>query len=456
MNILEDKIWKLIWKIGFPAMIGMFFVTMYNFTDTYFASQITDQNGVLIKAALAGVAASFPIFMAINALSSGFQSATGALVGEQIGAKNIKKAQEIIYHVAILTTISSIIVGVTMIFLTPGILNLMGVDSEVASYATQYIYVLLGAILVFSFSSVMGQILNIQGQTKLVRNSLIIGFFANILLDYLFIKVIPMAAAGLAIATVLVQFIQASYVTYYVFKSDIGKGLWRKYTFNKKYIGEIFALAIPASFSVLIVSVGIFLLNKYANQLDPEFGVSAVGIGFRIEQVFLILLFGGIGPAMMAIGSQALGAHKFDRLKELYTKSLILGIGILLIASVVMYVFANQLASIFTSSNSELTAATVEYLRIEAFTMPAYALLTVPATMLTIMKKPNVSLAFNFSRQLIAPFIIYPIFISAVVGPKSLWWAVFGNNWIHGIIAVIVCTFLIQQLINKGTKQYNN
>lgn len=449
MDILNDDVRKLIFKIGFPAMIGMFFVTMFNFTDTFFASQIVDGNGQMITAALSGVAASFPLFMVLNALSTGLSSATGVLVGEQLGKKDVDKAQEIMFHSFLVTLISSVVIGAIMMLIAPMLFQLLGLKSEVSYYATRYIAVLMICAPVFSLSGVIGQLLNVQGLTKKVRNSLIIGFFANIALDYALITVIPLDVFGLAIATVIVQLIQMVYVFYHLLQSELGRGFIKKYRVYAAHVVALFKLAIPSGFSVIIVSVGIFLLNKYANQLDPQNGVAAVGIGFRVEQIFLILLFGGLGPAMMAIGSQAFGAKKADRLKELYRISLVIGLGVLSVAAVVLYFGAPLFASLFSQRGSGLHDATVHYLQIEAFTMPAYALLTIPANMMTIMKKPYVPMWINISRQLIAPLFLYSFTIALAATPTTLWWTIFINNWFHGSIALLFVSFFFRRLLKK-------
>ncbi|MGL4663133.1 MAG: MATE family efflux transporter [Culicoidibacterales bacterium] len=449
MDIINDNVKKLIFKIGFPAMIGMFFVTMFNFTDTFFASKIVGVDGKVISDALAGVAASFPLFMVLNALSGGLSSATGVLVGEQLGKKDIEKAQEIMFHTILVAVVSGVVVGLGMITIAPLLFKLLHLESGKGFYATRYITVLMACAPVFSLSGVIGQLLNVQGLTKKVRNSLIIGFFANILFDYLLITVIPLDVVGLAIATVTVQFIQVLYIYFHLLKSNLGKGFNKRYQLNFDYVKSLFRLAIPSGFSMIIVSVGIFLLNRYAQDLDPVSGVSAVGIGFRVEQMFLILLFGGLGPAMMAIGSQALGAKKLDRLKELYKLSLIIGLLTLSFASVVLYFGAPFFAELFAERQSSLYYATIRYLQIEAFTMPAYALLTIPGNMVTILKKPSIPMWINISRQLVAPLFLYSYTISLSFTPSTLWWTIFANNWFHGLFALMLVTIIFKKELQK-------
>ena len=62
MDFLNDPISKLIKNISIPASLGMFFNSMFNFTDTYFAGNILGKNG------LGALTASFPLFFIFLAL----------------------------------------------------------------------------------------------------------------------------------------------------------------------------------------------------------------------------------------------------------------------------------------------------------------------------------------------------------------------------------------------------
>jgi Na+-driven multidrug efflux pump len=293
--------------------------------------------------------------------------------------------------------------------------------------------------------------------TKVVRNSLIIGFFANAFLDWMFVAVLNWGTGGLAFATVLVQITQLVYVYYFFAKTELGEGLLAGLKnfhgiFTDSKTIKIIKLAIPSSASVLIVGVGMVALNRYASDLAGSAGISAIGIGFRVEQIFLISLFGGVGPAIMAIASQNYGAGKIDRVKELYRDSIIIGFVMLIIGSFIIY-FASELFAKAFTQDADVIRETANYLRIEAFTLPAYVLLFISTSLLSALQKPTMSLIFNVSRQLIAPILIYPFLIAmfaSLTGKASsidnLWYSIMVNNWFHGILVFIITYSLVKNL----------
>ena len=59
-------------SIAFPASVGLFFQTMYNVVDSFYAGQIS-------TTALAAMGLSFPVFLLIIATSGGLSRGASAL-----------------------------------------------------------------------------------------------------------------------------------------------------------------------------------------------------------------------------------------------------------------------------------------------------------------------------------------------------------------------------------------
>jgi len=66
--------------LALPASIGLFFQTMYNVVDTYYAGQYSE-------VALAAVGLSFPVFLLVIGASSGLSRGSAGLISNAIGAK---------------------------------------------------------------------------------------------------------------------------------------------------------------------------------------------------------------------------------------------------------------------------------------------------------------------------------------------------------------------------------
>ena len=84
MDLLNDKIPKLVRKLAIPASVGTLFQTLYNIVDTFFAGKISPE-------ALSALSKSFPIYFVIVATSIGVTIAGTSLIGNSIGENNKNK-----------------------------------------------------------------------------------------------------------------------------------------------------------------------------------------------------------------------------------------------------------------------------------------------------------------------------------------------------------------------------
>ena len=114
-----------------------------------------------------------------------------------------------------------------------------------------------------------------------------------------------------------------------------------------------------------ITAVGGVILQTAVNGLGSSC-VAAMTTGSRIAGFFLVM-FDALGSAMATFGGQNIGAKKLDRVsKGLFTASTI-GMIYSILAGAVLMLFGEKLALIFVdSTETEIIANIVIYLRIES------------------------------------------------------------------------------------------
>ena len=103
MNLLKDRVPKLVRKLALPAMVGTLFQTLYNIVDTFFAGKISPE-------ALSALSKSFPIYFIIIATSIGVTVAGTSLIGNSIGENNKKNTLNYFTHIIFFGVIISFII----------------------------------------------------------------------------------------------------------------------------------------------------------------------------------------------------------------------------------------------------------------------------------------------------------------------------------------------------------
>ena len=180
LNLTTQNIPTLIKQLAIPASVGMFFNTMYNVVDTFYAGLISTQ-------AISALTLSFMIFFLIIGFGYGFSSAITALLGNALGKKRYKLASIYAHKGLIFVPVIGIVLTIIGYFASPYLFMLLGAKDEYLQTSLDYINTILFGSVFFMFNFSLNSILVATGDTKSYRNSLIFGFFANIVLNYIFI-----------------------------------------------------------------------------------------------------------------------------------------------------------------------------------------------------------------------------------------------------------------------------
>ncbi len=134
------------------------------------------------------------------------------MVSTEIGLKNPLNLKRILRNTVGLSLLFSVgIVFLGLIFAKDAI-GFLSHQDNVSELAWDYIHILILGNVAFSLSSVAAGALIALGDTASNRNALIVGFFANLLLNPFLTFVLNMGVAGLAWATLIIKLASALYL----------------------------------------------------------------------------------------------------------------------------------------------------------------------------------------------------------------------------------------------------
>jgi len=203
MDLGKDPIPELIRKLAIPASLGFFFNTMFNVVDTFYAGQLS-------TLALAALSFSMTPFLGFLALGIGLGQASNALIGNEQGAGNRKQASHLAAQAASLGMIAGFLGFVAGWNLLDPLYRFMGAEGEFLIVALDYMEVLVLVMPALVLSYAFNGMLNSQGDTRSLRDSMIAGFLVNLLLDPLFMygwgPIPGQGVKGVAWATVIIQY----------------------------------------------------------------------------------------------------------------------------------------------------------------------------------------------------------------------------------------------------------
>ncbi|WP_309499019.1 MATE family efflux transporter [Sulfurovum sp.] len=397
LDLTKGVIKGHMFKLAVPAVVGYFFHTMFNVTDTFFAGLISTQ-------ALAALSLSASVFFMVLAIGIGMSEAVTSLVGNALGEKNNPKAQHIALNAIAFAVLLSAVLSVLGILGVPYLVEALG-DPSYRAETLEYINLILYGACFFVGAFFFNALLNATGDTKSFRNVLIVTAVLNVILDYVFIKHFEMGVRGIALATVIAEAITMFYLIYRVRQTNLWSG-FRAFEYDAHIIKELLKQGLPPSINMFMMAFGMYVITYFVAPFGKE-AVGAFGVGMRIEQVFLMPVI-GLNIATLAIVSQNNGAKAYGRITPTVRSAIRYGWVMSTIGVSAFLLFADDFASLLTSDPAVIEQ-TALYLRVSGVASYGFVLIFIYIAMLQGIGKPAVIMPVSIYRQVIAPILVFSV-----------------------------------------------
>ena len=409
IDLTQGIIKQHILKLAVPAVVGYFFHTMFNVTDTYFAGLISTQ-------ALAALSLSASVFFMVLAIGIGMSEAATSLVGNALGEKNTAKAQHIALNSMVFAGVISIVLSLLGVLSVPYLVEALG-DPSYRQETFDYINLILYGAVFFVGAFFCNALLNATGDTKSFRNVLIVTAFLNILLDYVFIEYFHMAVRGIAMATIITEAVILFYLFYKVSRTKLWSG-FRAFEYDSSVMKELFRQGVPPSVNMFMMAFGMYIITYFVAPFGKE-AVAGFGIGMRIEQIFLMPVI-GLNIATLAIVSQNNGAKAYERITPTLHLAIRYGWVMSTIGVSAFLLFAEFFASLLTSDPAVIEQ-TALYLRVSGVASYGFVVIFIYIAMLQGIGKPDVIMPVSIYRQVLAPVVVFWVLAWMGLGILSMW-----------------------------------
>lgn len=449
-NLTQGPIRKHLLKIAIPMSIGMFFNTMFNVVDTFYA-------GRLGTAALAGMSVSFSVFFILIAIISGMGTGLTALLSNAIGKNDKGKVEQLTANGLILTVAISILLSIIGFIFSPMLLGVLGAEGDAFIEGARYVRGIYAGTLFFGINAAFNAMLSAHGLTKPFRNFLIIGFFLNLILDPLLIfgwfGLPRLGTLGVAIATVIVQLLGNFYLGYQVRKLlNVKLSVKSLKLYAPSQQMEILAQGIPAALNMLTIAIGVFVINFFIYRYGDDAATAGFGAAMRLEQLALLPAL-GLNAATLTLVGQNYGAGKLDRVRETFFTSMKIGVLIMTVGMVLIFPFAPFFIRLFNNDPDVIFEGT-RYLRIEFIAFNAYIVLNTCLSTLQGLKKPRYAIWIGVYRQLAMPLILFSFLGTTLgLGLVGVWWGIVITTWTGAIGMLLLTRFEYRRVDREMTEQ---
>ena len=353
-------------------------------------------------------------------------------------------------HTAItIALVSGIIMAVIGVIFAKGALLLMGTPENVINLSTLYMRIYFLGMPFFMLYNYGAAILRAVGDTKRPLIFLVISGCINAGINMLLVIVFDMAVAGVAIGTVISQFVSCALVINCLYRTKSSYQLrFSKLKIERDYMIQIFQVGVPAGIQSTVINFSNALLQSSVN----SFGSVAMAGYTAANNVlgFLYVSVNSITQACMSFTSQNYAVGKHKRMDRVLIDCMVLSISVALILGGGAYLFGTYILNIYTS-DADVIKCGLEILSIT----------TVPYFFCGIMDLfPGALRGMGYST---IPMILS---IIGTVGIRILWIFVFfpmhrslyflfisyPGSWIATIVMQVICYMLVRKKIaSQGT-----
>lgn len=346
--------YKRNFKVALPVMITQAGTVIVQFADNIMVGQLGPTQ-------LAGVSFANAIFIIGMMFSMGFCQGNTPIVGQFFGQGKSKDVAETLSNAFILNLIMSVVLIGAMMGVG-SLLQYMGQDPEVLSYALEYYFImvisLLPTIIFFSVRQFSEGIGNTKYAMWITLGVNVVNIFLNWVLIFGELGFPAMGIAGAAYATLISRVLAAIVfvILLFVVKEYSRYAKLIKYPFlNKESFKNLFKLSMPVSLQGLI-EVTAFSFTAVMVGWMGKYELAAHQIVVSLSQLtFMVAL--GIGAAATIRVSHQYGAGNYNEMKMAGKASIHMSVMYMCGIASLFLILRNFLPALYTSDPTVIALA---------------------------------------------------------------------------------------------------
>lgn len=349
LDMTTGPVLRKLLLFAYPLMISTLVNTLYDAADKVIAGQFIGDN------ALAAVGTSTPPINLLLNTFVGIASGAAVICGNYIGGNRQKDLRECLHCAPLVGFLCGLLVCIIGLIFNRPLLTAMDTPEEIFSDAQTYLVVRMLGMPISVANSFCLNIFNAHGDTKRITLSGVLSGLVNVLGNLLFVAVIPLGVAGIALSTVLSQILALSIKLVIMFSAkDIYRLRFSELRLNMHYVKSMFTIGIPTGLNGLAFSFSNVLLQSSVNSFGPV--VMAGNADADTIMTFATMFPAQMNAASSCAVAQCYGASNYRRIDETVKKGIQGSLLLTGIASTIVTVLSKPLMGMFTNDPAVIAA----------------------------------------------------------------------------------------------------
>ena len=352
MDLTEGSVLKKLIVFAFPLWLATLVQQIYHAADVIVVGNFAENS----TTALAAVGSTGSLTSIILNLFLGISAGASVVCANLYGAKEHEKLRRSMTTALIAAGVGGVTVCVIGLVLARPLLLLMGSPEDVIDQATVYMQIIfLGkpAVLVYNTCSA---IMRAHGESKRPMYILITTGLVNVFLNLILVIGFHMDVAGVAIATIVSQYLSAIVALYLIFHplGEYHLG-FSEFVFDKALFGKIMRIGLPAGLNAMVFNLSNTVVISAVNGMGSV-AVAAVSAATSVATLAYTLP-NAFTTACISFAGQNYGARKFKRIDQCLWLGVLLVEGVYLIVNVFFTLFPGFFLGLYTDNQEVISTA---------------------------------------------------------------------------------------------------
>ena len=351
IQMTDGSLWKNMFLFSVPLMLSQLLQVLFNMADVAVVGKFSSAE------ALGAVGSTTILVSLFTGFLIGMGSAVNVRVAQHLGAQHKVRTASSIRTAFVICLATGCIITVLCLLSARFMLELLGTKDDLIDGAVLYFRVYALGMPVLGIFNFGNGVLSANGDTKRPLVYLMIAGILNVLFNLFFVIVCGMAEEGVALASIITQYVSATLILIHMAKQeddctfrlrDLKKGLDPQ---EKK---RLLGLGIPAGLQSAVFAVANLFIQGAVNSFDSVMveGNSAAANSDAIIYNVMAAFYTACSTFM----GQNLGAGKWDRV----LKSYFIGIAYSFVAGALLggalFLFGREFLSLFANDEAVIAA----------------------------------------------------------------------------------------------------
>ena len=348
-NFTEGPLFFRMLLFALPIMMTGVLQIVYSMADNIVVGQFSQD-----PFALAAVGSTSSLTNLVLNTLLGISAGTGVVVAQYYGAKENEFVSQTVHTAISFSVIGGVAVGIIGLIISEPVLILMGTKSEVINGAVLYFRIICIGIPASSIYNFGASVLRSIGNSKIPLIILASSGLINVLFNLLFVIVFHMSVAGVALATIISQYLSAIVVLLILYskRNECYGFTPKRLRIHKRHLYRMLRYGIPAGVQSCMFSLSNIFITSAVNSFSSPDPVTAYTIANNIDALSFTVM-NAFSQTAMTFSGQNYGAGKRRRINKVLIYSLIQVMVIGLAVTQLQLYFGETLAGFFMSDDLE-------------------------------------------------------------------------------------------------------